>query len=276
MSKEKKIKKYSEGVPKGKENKNKNEIEIKPKSTIPVQRYKKRDMILNLPKTEYRGLKSLKKRIANGEIVISQTDKSGRFAVLSLKQYLDSGRIHTDKDEEIDWQKVNYLQGQVNNHVWWISRILGNALKTDQQKMGKNMQATSLEIPDMILLLKDHKQWSEDSGTPVPSRPVVSGNKGINSHLSELLAEIMEPLSNNNVGVEICSTEEALCKVEELNDVLESGASVQDINVLNLLTEREEKRFIKRCENSIRNDACTDLETERGIFSNKLEQHAYE
>ena len=45
---------------------------------------------------------------------------------------------------------------------------------------------------------------------------------------------------------------------------------------MNLLTEREEKRFIKRCENSIRNDACTDLETERGIFSNKLEQHAYE
>ena len=55
----------------------------------------------NLSWSELRGLKSLKKRISAGEYIIAQTDKSSRFAILSVDQYLKAGKVHTDNDKEI-------------------------------------------------------------------------------------------------------------------------------------------------------------------------------
>ena len=62
----------------------------------------------------------------------------------------------------------------------------------------------------MILLVKDHKQWDPESKTPVPTRPVVSGNRGINTHLSEWLSELMEPIAIEMGASEVTSTEETL------------------------------------------------------------------
>ena len=72
--------------------------------------------------------------------MVSQTDKSGRFAVLTLEQYIASGKVHTITDECNDWKDVKYLPGQVNNHVWWISKALDNAENTDQKRMHRNIQ----------------------------------------------------------------------------------------------------------------------------------------
>ena len=118
--------------------------------------------ITNLPFNEVKAIQSLKKRIKNDEIIVSQTDKSSRFAVLTLKQYLESGNMHTEKDEKISWSKIKYLQGQVNSHVWWISKIIGNASKTNFKRMQKNIQPVSMEVPEMVLLFKDHKGWRQD------------------------------------------------------------------------------------------------------------------
>ena len=41
----------------------------------------------NLTASEARGVKSLKKGITNQELIICQTDKSGRFCVLTREQY---------------------------------------------------------------------------------------------------------------------------------------------------------------------------------------------
>ena len=184
---------------------------------------RKNRKIENLPFKEINAMKSLKKKISAGELIISQTDKSSRFAVLTVDQYLKSGAIHTCKDERIDWKRIKYLQGQVNSHVWWISNIMGNAHQTDPDRMHKNIQPSTMEVPNMVLLFKDHKGWTEDTGKAVPSRPVVSGNRGINTHLSELMAEIMEPLSMEGPGVEISSTEEAICKMESVNEKIRNG-----------------------------------------------------
>ena len=64
---------------------------------------------------------------------ITPTDKSSRMAVMTYDQYINAGLQHTLQDEEIDWAKVRYLQNQTNNHVWWISRILGYSLGTDSK-----------------------------------------------------------------------------------------------------------------------------------------------
>ena len=52
----------------------------------------------NLSLGEKRGLKSLKKRVADGEIIVCQTDKSGRFCILTREQYREAGQVHTSKD----------------------------------------------------------------------------------------------------------------------------------------------------------------------------------
>ena len=72
--------------------------------------------------------------------------------------------------------------------------------------MDRNLIVNDLDLPEMAILIKDHKKWDIKSGQPVPSRPIVSGNSTINTHLSELLSEVLEPLALNAKGAEIQSS----------------------------------------------------------------------
>ena len=49
----------------------------------------------NLTKEEKAWLTILKKRVKEGSIVICSTDKSSRFAVMSLEEYEEAGKKHT-------------------------------------------------------------------------------------------------------------------------------------------------------------------------------------
>ena len=74
----------------------------------------------NLTAGEMRGLKSLKKRVADGELIVCQTDKSGRFCVLTREQYLEAGQEHAGKDRKIDQADHEEIQRAVNGHMrWW-------------------------------------------------------------------------------------------------------------------------------------------------------------
>ena len=66
----------------------------------------------------------------------------------------------------------------------------------------------------MSLLIEDHKVWSEKMTNLVPSRPVVSGNKGANTHFSEIVSEILELVVKDMQSGEVVSTEEALFAFE--------------------------------------------------------------
>ena len=109
-------------------------VKKKKKATI------EKEKIINLSEAECRALKELKKKVATGQLIVTQTDKSSRFAVMTRKQYLDSGFTHTQKDKASNWREVKYYQGQVNSHVWWLSRILKNAEGTDRDRMMKIIQ----------------------------------------------------------------------------------------------------------------------------------------
>ena len=76
----------------------------------------------NLTMGEKRGLKSLKKRVKDGEIVVCQTDKSGRFCVLTQEQYLEAGNIHARKDRKIEKDEHEEVERALNGHMrWWNS-----------------------------------------------------------------------------------------------------------------------------------------------------------
>ena len=194
--------------------------------------------IENLNKDEQIGLRSLCKRVKNKEIMIVPTDKSGRFAVMTFKQYMDSGFKHTNKDEKLDWDRVKYMKNQINNHMAWVSNIISYADDTDKDRMHKNLTVPDLELPEMNILVKDHKTWTPNSNQPVPSRPVVSGNNSINTHVSELLSELIEPIVAEYNGAEIQSTEEALSMIDKLNELIESGTDYTGYSVLDAFSQQ--------------------------------------
>ena len=174
-----------------------NDVDIQ--TQVPTDDKKKiQNEYQNLSYKEKKGLKSLSKRVTKGELMITPTDKSGRFAILTTDQYLESGKQHTAKDEKLCWNDVKYLRNQVNTHMHWFRNIFRYCDKSNPDRMKKNLVVSDLDVPEMAILIKDHKNWKysdQKEGKKVPSRPVVSGNSTITTHLSELLSEIIEPVA---------------------------------------------------------------------------------
>ena len=171
----------------------------------------------NLSREELAGMKSLKQRISSGEIIIADTDKSKRFCAMTPEQYASAGEVHTNKDIEITANKVKRVQNFVNDHVWWLkeSTQVGSNWQ-HEDRMAKNLSDKGEQVCQITLLIKDHKSWTEDSGKPVPSRPVISGNSGLNCHLSEMISMIIDPLAYEHNGNEVDSTDDMLDKLKVL------------------------------------------------------------
>ena len=127
---------------------------------------------------------------------------------------------------------------------------------------------------------------SAESGKPSPSRPVVSGNTGLNCHLSELLSQILEPINSESSGAEIDSTCEMLKRIEDLNvkfknkSIFEAKTSV-DVPKQTPVDERtnpviESKHVdLKHCKSDIRlygrvghKSIKSKVETEKSIKEN--------
>ena len=53
-----------------------------------------------------RGLRKFTKRVKNKEIVIRETDKSGKLFDSSFEAYVQIEDVHTNKDKETTWSKV--------------------------------------------------------------------------------------------------------------------------------------------------------------------------
>ena len=77
----------------------------------------------NLTKEEAAGLKSLKKRMSEGSLVVVQTDKSSRFAIMSLEEYEEAGRKHTSNDQEVDLEFVKQNETNINGHMSMLMKI---------------------------------------------------------------------------------------------------------------------------------------------------------
>ena len=155
----------------------------------------------NMSTNQAKGLKSLRKRVSNGELVIIPTDKSGRIAVMTLEAYKEAGLKHTLKDKEVSWQDIKESQRELNGHVSMMVKIfkIGGYWKHGQ-RVRETTMGEGLSICPMSLLYKDHKGWSPGGGSVPPTRPVVGGHRGINMHLSELVSDIIDPVVCNYAG----------------------------------------------------------------------------
>ena len=146
----------------------------------------------NLSLGEKRGLKSLKKRVADGEIIVCQTDKSGRFCILSREQYREAGAVHTSKDRKIDLDEQGEIERALNGHMRWWNVIWGQGEGWNQEsRCLANLLNHGLGACPMTLLVKDHKSWDVIPKT----RSVMGGNDGGNAGISEFLSIVLEPVA---------------------------------------------------------------------------------
>ena len=82
----------------------------------------------NLTEEEKRGLKKLKKRIANDEIVLVKTDKSGKMSIMEKDKYLSMGLKGNSMDKPLSRSEVKKIEKRLNNHSRMICKILNAAL----------------------------------------------------------------------------------------------------------------------------------------------------
>jgi hypothetical protein len=147
----------------------------------------------NLTKEEASGLKKLQKRAQEGSLVIVRTDKSGRFSVMSMKEYERAGLEHTKKDVEVNFLQKN--QRRLNGYIRMLLKIFNIGKASKHIDKIRSLKLTlSLSVAPMYLLFKDHKGWSLETGTPPTSRPVVSAGGGQHDHMSEIISTILEPV----------------------------------------------------------------------------------
>ena len=127
------------------------------------------------------GLKTIRKRKTDGELVVLPTDKSGRFAIMSMKTYIEAGEVHTRGDEEIGLSELKSNQKKVNGNVSMLLKIMNVGAKCQHEgRWRESMINHSLESCPLWLLYKCHKGWTWRKGTPPPTRGVMGGNQGMN------------------------------------------------------------------------------------------------
>ena len=112
-------------------------------------------------------------------------------------------------------------------------------------------------VAPLYLLVKDHKGWRPEDGTPPPSRPVCSRNMGFNRHISEILSLILEPLGHAIGGEDTDSTGGLLSKIQSLNAKL--AKKEQNIGVRKDPEER--KVYMKNSESAPPDGICENKPT---------------
>ena len=157
--------------------------------------------ITSIPKylslDEWNGLKSLCKRVSESELVVVPTDKTGKFCVMSRETYVKCGMVHCKKDLEIPFEDLTSTQKDLNGNTSMLVKIFRMGSTWDQVgRVRETVLNHSLEVCPLSLLYKDHKGWDLESGKIPPTRPLASGNRGMNLHLSEIISEVVEPVAD--------------------------------------------------------------------------------
>ena len=172
----------------------------------------KGDQPSNLTEEEEKGLKTLKKRIKDEEIIVMKTDKSGKFAITDRENYIEMGKAHTARDREIDIKEIREKERVLNGHTsMWIKMTNLGEQHNHEDRARESKISKSQNLANMYLLLKDHKET-------LSTRPVVSGCDSNTLGLSNMVAELLEAICNSMESpYEVISTEDMLSRIEEAN-----------------------------------------------------------
>ena len=95
-----------------------------------VEETARKKKTVNLTPEQRQGLRSLKEKIDQKEIVIFETDKSKRFACDTMENYEMLGRTHVTEDEVVDDETRARFEKEVNAHAEMWTRIMSAGKNT--------------------------------------------------------------------------------------------------------------------------------------------------
>ena len=106
------------------------------------------------------GRNSLMKRVSEGELHISQSDKGKRIVVMDVQTYYEMAVVHTAQDVEVGWKDLDQAQKDLRAHsraLAWIFKI-GEA-HSDRNKARRfdNVSSWAGDPPIMRCMAKTHK-----------------------------------------------------------------------------------------------------------------------
>ena len=191
----------------------KNELRNVTKSYI--ETHSKNEEGSNLTNTQKMGLDSLTKK---KNVVVFQTDKSGRFSIDSKENYIEASKPHYEKDITIDEETHEKAQKEANGHSIMWSRILkaGEGIKNGEQRIKTNLLVENNGLASQYTLRKDHKTCNDPKKGP-PVRPVCGATNAYNNKLSHLLSMIIKPM--NKLSSSSCSSsEEMMADIQQANE----------------------------------------------------------
>ncbi len=173
----------------------------------------------NLSKAEKDGLKTLTDKVKGKNVVVFETDKSGRFSVDTPENYKLASQLHVNNDEVICPAVVAGIERSASAHSQSWSRILnigGNWNQSDRVR--RNMISSDSPLAPVYTLRKDHKPYGDGFIGP-PTRPVCGVDASLNERLSWILSCIYRKVWQEDVGGSVClSTEELLAEAKRVND----------------------------------------------------------
>ena len=133
---------------------------------------------------------SLASRVKNGEILVQQTDKSGKLAITTKEEYVASLQPHVISDKVITLEEKNETEKILNGHSIQLTRILrmGESHR-HEPRVRQAVTNKFCHVPVLSGLLKDHKEVPPGAAPPV--RPVAGADEANNAQLSQMLAGIV-------------------------------------------------------------------------------------
>ena len=98
---------------------------------------------LNLTPNQRIGLDSLMKRVKEGNILVQQTDKTGKFVITNKETYIRLGQEHIAGDKEITEDVIKATNSKLNGHI----SMLLKALKVGENwRHGDSIRETCINL----------------------------------------------------------------------------------------------------------------------------------
>ena len=172
---------------------------------------------INLSEKQKRGIKKLRKRQKDREIVVFQTDKSGKLVVDTPENYVEAARPHVEKDDLVSIEEFRTTEKLINAHsVFWL-KMLGVAKDSgDSSRFKMSMQSEGSQFATLYTYRKDHKPCEDRIKGP-PVRPLCDVSDSYGHRLTHFISVILKEISDKEPTM--CdSTEDMLAAIKEANE----------------------------------------------------------
>ena len=173
--------------------------------------------LTNLTDEQKKGLAELKKRGKNDEIVVFQTDKSGKLAVDTPENYKETATPHIEGDEVVTEEEYDATEKLINAHsVFWLKMLQVAKDSGDAKRYKTSMRKENSRCASLYTFRKDHKPC-EDMVKGPPVRPLCDVSDSYGHKLSYFISTILKEITDD--APTVCeSTEDMMAAIKSAND----------------------------------------------------------